>query len=498
MKNAQSTLIKTLCLFLCLTVFIIPCTSCSTKQGNSAGLSYTYSSGVQHGIPYYEKETEPIAFIGHRGYSSRYPENTISAFNGAAEANFDGIEVDVWESENGDVMIFHDTTTDRMCGVSENIWNVNEENRDAFPIIGGNGNNSANKTIIPTLDETLKFAKENNLTVYLHIKPGRDNDQALRPETTREIIETIKNNGMEKQAIVFSKRLHVAEEFCNQGIRVGIISKNTRASVNKKNVDWLYAHNGDTYIVSKMDCIQKDSFGEDFVKYCHDRNIKVGVYIAKTIQDIDYLISIGADFAGSNYDLRSPLETVNLLENVKPEIKKTQNTDSGVQIEWSSILGNLCGYRIYRQKEERSYELIAEIPVGSQVNILTDHAVDHGRLYSYKVIGFSIEQDGAQTMESDISSVIRLEQPTISSITTENNTITIKWSRSTGCDGYTVMRKTNSDGWKEIDTIQGVKNTTFNDASVKKGNVYQYKVYSRKGTFKSCSSDAQSIMMQLQ
>ena len=33
--------------------------------------------------------------LGHRGYSSKYPENTMLAFKAAIDGNFDGVETDV-------------------------------------------------------------------------------------------------------------------------------------------------------------------------------------------------------------------------------------------------------------------------------------------------------------------------------------------------------------------------------------------------------------------
>lgn len=38
---------------------------------------------------------ETMLLFGHRGYSDRYPENTMLAFKKAIESGFDGIETDV-------------------------------------------------------------------------------------------------------------------------------------------------------------------------------------------------------------------------------------------------------------------------------------------------------------------------------------------------------------------------------------------------------------------
>ncbi|AEH25485.1 glycerophosphodiester phosphodiesterase family protein [Pyrococcus yayanosii] len=54
-----------------------------------------------------------VIVLGHRGYMSRYPENTLLAFQKALEAGADGIELDVWLTRDGNVIIMHDETIDR-------------------------------------------------------------------------------------------------------------------------------------------------------------------------------------------------------------------------------------------------------------------------------------------------------------------------------------------------------------------------------------------------
>ena len=55
----------------------------------------------------------------HRGLHSRdksVPENSLAAFRLAAEAGY-GIELDIQLSKDGEVVVFHDDTLDRVCGV---------------------------------------------------------------------------------------------------------------------------------------------------------------------------------------------------------------------------------------------------------------------------------------------------------------------------------------------------------------------------------------------
>ncbi len=63
------------------------------------------------------------ASFAHRGLHTKdmsVPENSMTAFRLAAEAGY-GIELDIQLAASGEVVIFHDMTTDRVCGVSNTI-----------------------------------------------------------------------------------------------------------------------------------------------------------------------------------------------------------------------------------------------------------------------------------------------------------------------------------------------------------------------------------------
>lgn len=51
--------------------------------------------------------------IAHRGGARLWPENTLTAFEGAASLGVDGIECDVHLSKDGEVVVIHDDTVDR-------------------------------------------------------------------------------------------------------------------------------------------------------------------------------------------------------------------------------------------------------------------------------------------------------------------------------------------------------------------------------------------------
>lgn len=70
----------------------------------------------------------PCWVIGHRGAAAVCPENTLPSFIAAREAGALMIELDVQQSTDGELFVFHDDTLERLCGeaipVSSLTWEV--------------------------------------------------------------------------------------------------------------------------------------------------------------------------------------------------------------------------------------------------------------------------------------------------------------------------------------------------------------------------------------
>lgn len=92
--------------------------------------------------------------IAHRGYSARYPENTLLAFEKAVAAGADMIELDVHLSQDGRLVVIHDERIDRTSNGTGAVADLslaelkryNYNNRMAEPGFVG----------IPTLDEGIE------------------------------------------------------------------------------------------------------------------------------------------------------------------------------------------------------------------------------------------------------------------------------------------------------------------------------------------------------
>jgi len=91
--------------------------------------------------PYLET-SKPIAFA-HRGGTSAAPENSMRAFQHAADLGFRYIETDVHATSDGHVVAFHDNDLQRTCGSSikiaeatiEELSNARINGTDPIPLL---------------------------------------------------------------------------------------------------------------------------------------------------------------------------------------------------------------------------------------------------------------------------------------------------------------------------------------------------------------------------
>lgn len=60
----------------------------------------------------------PPLIFGHRGYSSRAPENTLAAFELIRAHAIHGVELDVHRCASGEIVVAHDDTLERTAGVA--------------------------------------------------------------------------------------------------------------------------------------------------------------------------------------------------------------------------------------------------------------------------------------------------------------------------------------------------------------------------------------------
>ena len=65
-------------------------------------------------MSYWKQSRDNIWVAAHRGWCAKYPENSMEAFRAALEIGVDQIETDVRITKDGELVLFHDPTVDRI------------------------------------------------------------------------------------------------------------------------------------------------------------------------------------------------------------------------------------------------------------------------------------------------------------------------------------------------------------------------------------------------
>jgi glycerophosphoryl diester phosphodiesterase len=108
--------------------------------------------------------------LGHRGYSARYPENTMIAFKKALELGADGIELDLRGTKDGRVVVIHDEDLKRLCGADVKVADLTFEELKNYRI-GTEG--------IPSFEEVLSILDKRYI-LNAEIKEASVAEEALK------------------------------------------------------------------------------------------------------------------------------------------------------------------------------------------------------------------------------------------------------------------------------------------------------------------------------
>ena len=107
--------------------------------------------------------------FAHRGFSGKYPENTMLAFKKAEEVGCYGIELDVQLTKDDEIVIMHDETIDRTTSGTGNIRDYTYQELCLVDCYGKfEGKYDFQR--IPTLREYLTWVKDTGLVTNIELK----------------------------------------------------------------------------------------------------------------------------------------------------------------------------------------------------------------------------------------------------------------------------------------------------------------------------------------
>ena len=120
-------------------------------------------------------------FYAHRGLydnSRGIPENSLPAFRAAAEKGY-GVELDVQLSSDGAVVVFHDDTLDRVCGVHGNVVDFSLAELQRMKLLD-------TEEVMPLFMDVLDVLSRGAGPLIVELKTGKRNDELC--EKTRELL----------------------------------------------------------------------------------------------------------------------------------------------------------------------------------------------------------------------------------------------------------------------------------------------------------------------
>jgi glycerophosphoryl diester phosphodiesterase len=143
-----------------------------------------------------------VKIIAHRGASGAAPENTMAAFLLAWKMGADGSECDIHLTKDQRVIISHEATTKRMCGIDMEIKNTDSKdlrNLDA----GSLGNSKYKGEKLPFLEEIISTIPAKR-QLLIEIKCGT--------EVLPYLKDIIEKSGKKKQLIIIGFELNTMKE----------------------------------------------------------------------------------------------------------------------------------------------------------------------------------------------------------------------------------------------------------------------------------------------
>lgn len=231
-----------------------------------------------------------IKLVAHRGLSSLYPENTIPAFEGAAEYGFEAVELDIHTTKDGEWVVIHDEVVDHMTDSEGEVKDftlkeIRSLNIDSSSHIEQQGMKGS-RLMIPTLRETLDVCKETGIVPVIELKGGELNQlpglKALLDEYE-----------FSDEAIIISFYEEYIEEYRKLDSDIEIMYLATAPT--RADIDWCIEHNfGINY---SWYCLYKSL---PAVIYAKAKGLSTGVWTVDIPVVGDFVALLGVDFITTN------------------------------------------------------------------------------------------------------------------------------------------------------------------------------------------------------
>jgi glycerophosphoryl diester phosphodiesterase len=219
---------------------------------------------------------DAVLVVAHRGASKAAPENTMAAFRQAIEDGADWIELDVQETADGEVVVFHDSDFMRAAGNSTKIWEATMADLGSIDIGSWFSPAFANERV-PTLAAVLDLCK-GRIGVVIELK-YYGHDQQLE----ERVAGLVDARGMAAQVAVMSLELDQVRKM--KSLRpawpVGLLLSVSAGNLQASGADFL--------------AVNAAFADRRFVRSAHRRGTKVFVWTVNDASIMSAMMGRGVD-----------------------------------------------------------------------------------------------------------------------------------------------------------------------------------------------------------
>lgn len=147
--------------------------------------------------------------LGHRGYRSRFPENTMLSFFKAVEYGADGIECDIQKTADGRYIVFHDDELSRITGRSGYVNNIKFEETQSLD--AGMGEK------IPEINFFLNSLRGHRLR-NIELK-----EETITHDDFRSIDSAVDHSGFKNDVLISSFHHDLLPQYRDAGYMTGLL-----------------------------------------------------------------------------------------------------------------------------------------------------------------------------------------------------------------------------------------------------------------------------------
>ncbi len=179
----------------------------------------------------FEDHTEIMA---HRGASAKAPENTLAAIRQAISDGADWVEVDVQETTDGVVVLFHDSDFKKIAGIDLKIWEATSNQLKNIDV-GSFFSPDFYKERVPTLNQVLELCK-GKIGVNIELK-YYGHDERLE----KRVIQSVESHGMESSVLIMSLNRNALQKFRSMRPKwkTGLLASVSVGKLTKIDADFL-------------------------------------------------------------------------------------------------------------------------------------------------------------------------------------------------------------------------------------------------------------------